>query len=140
MKNDPAIEILSQRVADADIDPQLRDALADDLTWAADINGSTDPAMQGIKRLTIGGVRRELLAAARDQKTQDQVGSIISACAKRHGRAAATWQTDLAARSLGKFGLALKVLTPWRWPIAMALCSPYGPTILKMFFDHYANK
>lgn len=135
--SEPSIDILKQRLAEVKIDPKMRDALADDLDWADSINGSPDPAMQGLKRLTIIGVRRELLAADRDQKIQEQVGSIISACAKRHGRAAATWQTDLAARSLGKFGLALKVLTPWRWPIAIICFSPHGMDIAKMIIKHY---
>lgn len=139
--SEPSIDILKQRLADSKkIDPKLRDALADDLTWADAINGSTDPAMQGIKRLIIIGVRRELLAADRDQKMQDQVSGIVATCSKRHGRAGSTWQTDLAARSLGKFGLALKMLTPWRWPIVIVCCSPYGTPILRMIFDHYISK
>lgn len=137
MKNDPAIEILSQRLADADIDPQLRDALADDLTWAADINGSTDPSMQGLKRLTISGVRRELLAADRERKMQNQVGNIIAVCSKRHSNEESAIQGDSATQSLGKVGAVLKILTLWRWPIAILGCSPYGLEVLKTVFHHY---
>ena len=59
--NDPSIDILTQRLAEAEIDPQMRDALASDLDWAAQINGHPEPAMQGVKRLVVCGVRRELL-------------------------------------------------------------------------------
>ncbi|MCK9326584.1 MAG: hypothetical protein M0P69_13920, partial [Bacteroidales bacterium] len=40
-------------------------ALADDLKFAQDINGTTDPALRGIKRLVISGIRRELLTHER---------------------------------------------------------------------------
>jgi hypothetical protein len=75
-ESDPRIEMLIQGLKDSDIDPSERDALTDDLLFAQQINGSPDPVQQGIKRLTISGVRREMLAHAR-------MKAHIAACAIR---------------------------------------------------------
>ena len=40
----------------------------DDLRYAQEINGTEDPALRGIKRILISGVRRELLASERIDK------------------------------------------------------------------------
>ena len=127
--NDPSIDILTQRLAEADIDPQLRDSLASDLDWAAAINGNPDPAQQGIKRMVVSGVRRELLAAARDHKTQSSIVSIVEHCRSRH-------KEDPAAEgtSGGKITLVMttiRVLTPWRWPLAIAACSPWSASFIQ---------
>lgn len=136
---EPAIDILSQRLADSEIDPQLRDALADDLSWAAQINGTADPAMQGIKRMAISGVRRELLAASRDHKTQQQVGSIIDLCAKRHKLEAVGNKGDVVALSIEKFNCVVKTLTPWRWPLAIVCFSPHGVDMIKMAVKYFGG-
>ena len=130
--NDPSIDILTQRLAEADIDPQLRDALATDLDWAAQINGNPDPSMQGVKRLVVSGVRRELLACDRDRETRVSIDGIVRACAERHAAGAADPANP--ARGSGKFAVAMCVvreLTPWRWPIAVAACSPWTAQIIQ---------
>ena len=125
MNSDPSIDILTQRLAEAEIDPQLRDTLATDLDWAARINGNPDTAMQGIKRLVVSGVRRELLACDRDRETRADIRGIVQTCAERHAESRAEPPAGTAGWT-GMFTAAVKVLTPWRWPIAVAACSPWS--------------
>lgn len=135
--NDPSIDILTQRLASADIDPQLRDALASDLDWATGINGNPDPSMQGVKRLVVCGVRRELLACDRDHKTQVMIAGIVSHCRDMHGAAdgeTATGEVSAVKSGSGKmrhFMAAVRVLTPWRWPLALAACSPWSASFVQ---------
>ena len=135
--NDPSIDILTQRLADADIDPQMRDALASDLDWAAQINGNPDPSMQGVKRLVVCGVRRELLAADRDRKTQDTIASIVAHCRSRHDRKTngnGNVEESLTGTDGGKWSIfmaTMKALTPWRWPLAIAACSPWSASLVQ---------
>ena len=135
--NDPSIDILTQRLAEADIDPQLRDSLASDLDWAAAINGNPDPAQQGIKRMVVSGVRRELLAAARDHKTQSSIASIVDHCRSRHKEDPAAEGTSDEVPEIhagGKITLVMttiRVLTPWRWPLAIAACSPWSASFIQ---------
>lgn len=133
--NDPSIDILTQRLAEADIDPQLRDALATDLDWAAQINGDPDPSMQGVKRLVVSGVRRELLACDRDRETRVSIDGIVRACAERHAPGGGPGGPGpVLARGSGKFAAVVCVvreLTPWRWPIAVAACSPWTAQIIQ---------
>lgn len=65
---DTRVVILQQKLADAKMHPSERDALADDLEFANQINGDTDPLKQMIKKLMISGVRRELLAHERQSR------------------------------------------------------------------------
>jgi len=130
--NDPSIDILTQRLAEADIDPQLRDALASDLDWAAGINGNPDPSMQGVKRLVVCGVRRELLACDRDHRTQASIARVVAHCREMHGSEdgdPAGGDAAAAKESAGKmavFMTVVRALTPWRWPLALAACSPWS--------------
>ena len=62
MSDDVRLDILKDAIADSGLDGQTKDALADDLRYAQEINGTNDPALCGIKRLVISGIRRELLA------------------------------------------------------------------------------
>lgn len=128
--NDPSIDILTQRLAEAEIDPQMRDALASDLDWAAQINGHPEPAMQGVKRLVVCGVRRELLACDRDHKTQTAISEILKTCAMRHGDNAETSESG-AKGKISVFFSFVKALTPWRWPLALAACSPWSADFVK---------
>lgn len=63
--DDPRIAVLQQRITETKMHPTERDALADDLKYAADINGDTAPVMQMMKTMFIQNVRRELLAISR---------------------------------------------------------------------------
>lgn len=62
MSDDIRLDLLRDAIANSELDGQTRDALADDLRYAQDINGTDNEALRGIKRLLISGVRRELLA------------------------------------------------------------------------------
>ena len=65
MSDDIRLDLLRDAICRSDLDGQTKDALADDLKYAQDINGTEDEALRGIKRLLISGVRRELLAHER---------------------------------------------------------------------------
>jgi hypothetical protein len=60
MSDDIRLDLLRDAICRSDLDGQTKDALADDLKYAQDINGTEDEALRGIKRLLISGVRREL--------------------------------------------------------------------------------
>jgi len=65
---DPRIVIIQQKLAEANMHPAERDALADDLQYANQINGDTAPVMQMLKTMFISGVRKELLAHERTER------------------------------------------------------------------------
>ncbi len=62
MSDDIRLDLLRDAIADSELDGQTKDALADDLRYAQEINGADEPSLRGIKRLIISGIRRELLA------------------------------------------------------------------------------
>ena len=143
MNSDPSIDILTQRLAEADIDPQLRDALASDLDWAVGINGNPDPSMQGVKRLVVCGVRRELLACDRDQKTHALIAGIVAHCREIHGEGGETQASaSSGAEVSGKMAVFMSVvksLTPWRWPLAVAACSPWSVGLVQALTAAFRN-
>lgn len=115
--HDSRICILQQALMESDIDPAERDALADDLQYAQSINGSPDQTLQGIKRLTISGVRREMLGHAR-------LAAHARTCQLRH--AAAIPQDAEPFGPGAKALIFIRALTPWRWPLAIAVFSPFA--------------
>ena len=68
MSDDIRLDLLRDAITDSGLDGQTKDALADDLRYAQEINGTDDAALCGIKRLIISGIRRELLAHERMDK------------------------------------------------------------------------
>ena len=80
MSNDLRLDLLKDAIVMSGLDPQTKDALADDLKYAQDINGADDTASQGIKRLLISGVRRELIA---HQRITEALEMHTEACARR---------------------------------------------------------
>jgi len=103
---DPRIVILQQKLADAKIHPAERDALADELRFAADINGDTAPVMQTLKTMLISGVRKELLTHERFERhfascvvagrvTKDGEGNLVM-----------PWEKDTKKGSFVSFSLA----------------------------------
>lgn len=126
MSEDARIDALLNTVMEADIEPAERDQLVDDLKYAQDINGSPDPALQGIKRITISGVRKELLAHARLKKH-------VSDCPLRK-----EGQDDaVAGTGVAKALALIKALTPWRWPAAIAIFSPWAPDVTKQVLGFF---
>ena len=79
MSDDIRLDLLRDAICRSDLDGQTKDALADDLKYAQDINGTEDEALRGIKRLLISGVRRELLAHERVAMAIDAHASGCSA-------------------------------------------------------------
>ena len=80
MSDDIRLDLLRDAICRSDLDGQTKDALADDLKYAQDINGTEDEALRGIKRLLISGVRRELLA--HDRVTM-AIDAHVSGCSAR---------------------------------------------------------
>jgi hypothetical protein len=80
MSNDLRLDLLKDAIVMSGLDPQTKDALADDLKYAQDINEADDTASQGIKRLLISGVRRELIA---HQRITEALEMHTEACARR---------------------------------------------------------
>jgi len=123
--SDPSIDILTQRLAEADLDPQTRDALAADLDYAATINGDPAPAMQGIRRLLVSGVRREMIAAERHRETRAAAIAAVSACRASQQQACGT-----GGPILSRVVSVARVLAPFRWPLALASFSPFAGDLL----------
>ena len=133
---DPSIMDLTTRLAEGKIDPALRDQLASELDWAQSINGHPEPAMQGIKRLVISGVRRELLAYERDRENRDEINGIIANCEARHvGDAKAALANAQSVNNQASWVqtvvIIAKAVSPLKWPIAVAACSPWTPSIIQ---------
>ena len=80
MSNDLRLDLLKDAIVMSGLDAQTKDALADDLKYAQDINGDDDAALRGIKRLVISGVRRELIA---HQRITEALEMHTEACARR---------------------------------------------------------
>ena len=80
MSDDIRLDLLRDAICRSDLDGQTKDALADDLKYAQDINGTEDEALRGIKRLLISGVRRELLA---HDRVATAIDAHVSGCPAR---------------------------------------------------------
>ena len=117
MSDDIRLDLLRDAITDSDLDGQTKDALADDLRYAQEINGTADAALRGIKRLVISGIRRELLAHDRTKKA---IQAHESKCFARFGE-------DEPVKPAAKW---LVLLTPWRWPLAIVCFSPFAGDIV----------
>ena len=120
MSEDVRLDLLRDAIAKSKLDGQTKDVLADDLQYAQAINGTQDAALQGIKRLVISGVRRELLAHDRTTKAVEEHEQT---CGRRFAAlavpAAAVNTPMTMAMSAGLRVLA--ALLPFRWPLAMMI-------------------
>lgn len=116
MSYDVRIDVLADAIKDLPRG-EMKDALADDLKFAQDINGTVDPALRGIKRLVISGIRRELLT---HERIADAIKVHIQDC-------------PLAKIPTGKSGTVMawaEVLKPYRWPVAIICFSPFAGDIV----------
>jgi hypothetical protein len=122
--NDTRIDILQQALLESDIEPAERDGLADDLRFAQEINGSKDPTLIGIKRLTISGVRGRLMT---HKHIKTAIDPHAAACPQSRRSPsnddAAGVKTEGAAPKALAF---IHALTPWKWPLAVAIFSPFA--------------
>lgn len=120
MSNDCRVEVLIDAIKELP-DGSMKDALIDELKYAQDINGNTDPILQGIKRIIISGIRRELLSYER-----------MNNAIEEHKRAC-----QLNMRGTTRLNYVLAIVDrakPFRWPLAVgftALClSPQATAII----------
>lgn len=129
MDNDIRIETLKQALFASDIAPAEKDALADDLEYAQLINGSLDPIQQGIKRTVISGVRREMLAHQRLKKHE-------SDCPFRQGGSA---DVSTSTPGVTKALAVIRALTPFRWPAAIMVFSPFAGDVTSKILGFFTN-
>lgn len=116
MSGDVRIDVLADAIKQLPRG-EIKDALADDLKFAQDINGTQDPALRGIKRLVISGIRRELL-------THERIAEAI----KVHVQ-----ECPLSNLPKGKVGTVMtwvEMLKPYRWPLAVVCFSPFASDII----------
>ena len=104
MSDDIRLDLLRDAICRSDLDGQTKDALADDLKYAQDINGTEDEALRGIKRLLISGVRRELLA---HDRVATAIDAHVSGCPAR-----ATPKTikDALQQSIAQYPILIAIM------------------------------
>ena len=129
MSDDVRLDLLRDAISRSDLDGQTKDALADDLRYAQQINGTDDQASQGIKRLLISNIRRELLGHERIKKA---IAEQALKCAQMRGATAVLptngkWYSTLA--------YVVFVLKPVVWPVVILLSviavSPHAGAIIE---------
>jgi len=138
MSEDVRLDLLKDAISESGLDGQAKDALADDLRYAQTINGTKDDALQGIKRLVISGVRRELLAHARTSKAiSDGVLAGISEHVK-------TCKGDMrlgGSRALSSTVIAVASgLRPIAWPLAFICFSPNAVEIFRLVINVFSKQ
>ena len=102
MSDDLRLDLLKEAIVRSGLDGPTKDVLADDLKYVQDINGADDTASQGIKRLLISGVRRELIA---HQRITEALEMHTEACARRRAEeikaVVEAWKIENAAKEAG---------------------------------------
>lgn len=119
MSSDVRIDVLTDAIKQLP-KGEMKDALVDDLKFAQDINGTQDPALKGIKRLVISGVRKELLA---HERIKSAINDHIATC-----RFVPSGQLGEVTHA-GLFRWA-ETLKPYRWPVAVVCFSPFAGDII----------
>lgn len=129
MSDDVRLDLLRDAISRSDLDGQTKDALADDLRYAQQINGTDDQASQGIKRLLISNIRRELLVHERIKKA---IAEQALKCAQMRG-ATAVFPTNGKWYSI--LAYVVFVLKPVVWPVVTLLSviavSPHAGAIIE---------
>jgi len=124
MSDDVRLDLLKDAIAESGLDGQTKDALADDLRYAQEINGTGDAALRGIKRIVISGIRRELLAHDRTIRAIDAHAS----------KCAVLFDVNKPVKRTGKL---IVLLTPWRWPLALVCFSPFAGDIVTLIISAF---
>lgn len=127
--SDIRIETLVDAVKKSQLQGAVKDYLSDQLQYAASINGSTDPVLQGMKKITIANVRQELsmhelmhqlvkdheerfhakqLKAERDDEEQE--GNPIARFIKRNPILSAIVIASICGIVIGRWGLSAAVV------------------------------
>lgn len=129
MSDDVRLDLLRDAISHSDLDGQTKDALADDLRYAQQINGTDDQASQGIKRLLISNIRRELLGHERIKKA---IAEQALKCAQMRG-ATAVFPTNGKWYSI--LAYVVFVLKPVVLPVVILLSviavSPHAGAIIE---------
>ena len=107
MSDDIRLDLLRDAICRSDLDGQTKDALADDLKYAQDINGTEDEALRGIKRLLISGVRRELLA---HERVAMAIETHVSECSARAARAAPKTIKDALQQIIAQYPILIAIM------------------------------
>jgi hypothetical protein len=138
--DDYRLEILSDAITKCDLPKPLKDMLADDLEYAQNIRNPEDQALQGIKRLVISGIRRELSTHERISEAHERIGqtqaAIAEACKLQQKacetkfQAAMTMGANGANKVMPVLAFYVSLLRPFRWPIAIICCSPFAADVL----------
>jgi len=121
MSDDIRLDLLRDAICRSDLDGQTKDALADDLKYAQDINGTEDEALRGIKRLLISGIRRELLA---HDRTARAIKEHAAAC---NGAGVPKTLRDAAMRAFSQYPVVLLI-------VVVLAVKEYGVTWLLKYF------
>ena len=129
MSDDVRLDLLRDAISRSDLDGQTKDALADDLRYAQQINGTDDQASQGIKRLLISNIRRELLGHERIKKA---IAEQALKCAQMRG---ATVVLPTNGKWYSTLAYVVFVLKPVVWPVVILLSviavSPHAGAIIE---------
>ena len=129
MSDDVRLDLLRDAISRSDLDGQTKYALADDLRYAQQINGTDDQASQGIKRLLISNIRRELLVHERIKKA---IAEQALKCAQMRG-ATAVFPTNGKWYSI--LAYVVFVIKPVVWPVVILLSviavSPHAGAIIE---------
>ena len=133
MSDDVRLDLLRDAISRSDLDGQTKDALADDLRYAQQINGTDDQASQGIKRLLISNIRRELLVHERIKKA---IAEQALKCAQMRS-ATAVFPTNGKWYSI--LAYVVFVLKPVVWPVVTLLSviavSPHAGAIIEIVIN-----
>lgn len=141
MSDDIRLDLLRDAIANSELDGQTKDALADDLRYAQEINGTDDAALRGIKRIVISGIRRELLAHDRTMKA---IQAHEHSCAERSAALSADFNPNRPASSARVFiatvSAVATALRPVAWPLAIACFSPFVGDIARLAIAAFAKQ
>lgn len=141
MSDDVRLDLLKDAISESGLDGQTKDALADDLRYAQTINGTDNEALQGIKRLVIGGIRRELLAHDRTMKAID---AHEHSCAERSAALSADFNPNRPASSAQVFVATVSAvataLRPIAWPLAIVCFSPNAVELVRIAIAAFAKQ
>lgn len=141
MSDDVRLDLLKDAISESGLDGQTKDALADDLRYAQTINGTDNEALQGIKRLVIGGIRRELLAHDRTVKA---IQAHENGCAGRSAALSADFSPSRLASGAQVFVATVSAvataLRPVAWPLAFICFSPNAVELVRIVIAAFAKQ
>ena len=141
MSDDIRLDLLRDAITESDLDGQTKDALADDLRYAQEINGTNDAALRGIKRLVISGIRRELLAHDRTMKA---IQAHENSCAERSAALSEDFCPNRPASGAQVFVATVSAvataLRPVAWPIAVICFSPNAVEMVRIAIAAFAKQ